>query len=103
MVLAVGARLSGQASSATLTSRWTVEARASDEAAFPVMEMMGTPRRDRCGISSSTSPVSPELEMASSTSSRVIMPMSPWLASAACMKKDGVPVEASVAAIFPAM
>ena len=27
--------------------------------------------------------------MASSTSSRVIMPMSPWLASAACMKNDG--------------
>ena len=54
-------------------------------------------------MSSSTSAVSPELEMASSTSSRVIMPMSPWLASAACMKKEGVPVEASVAAIFPAM
>jgi hypothetical protein len=31
------------------------------------------------------------------------MPMSPWLASAACMKKEGVPVEASVAAILPAM
>ena len=65
--------------------------------------MSGTPSRETCGISSSTSAVSPELEIASSTSSRVIMPMSPWLASAACMKNDGVPVEASVAAILPAM
>ena len=35
------------------------------------------------------------------TSSRVIMPMSPWLASAGCRKKAGVPVLASVAAILP--
>ena len=103
VVLAVGARLSGQASSATLTSRWTLAARARFDFALPVMAMMGTPRRERCGISSRTSAVSPELEIASSTSSRVIMPMSPWLASAACMKNDGVPVEASVAAILPAM
>ena len=63
--------------------------------------MTGTPRRDRCGIISSTSPVSPELEMASSTSSRVIMPISPWLASAACMKKDGVPVRGQRGCDFP--
>ena len=36
------------------------------------------------------------------TSSGVIMPRSPWLASAACTKKAGVPVEASVAAILRA-
>ena len=101
VVLAVGARLSGQASSATLTSRWTLAARARFDFGLPVIAMTGTPRRDRCGISSSTSAVSPELEIASNTSSRVIMPMSPWLASAACMKNDGVPVEASVAAILP--
>ena len=34
------------------------------------------------------------------TSSDVIMPRSPWLASAACTKKAGVPVEARVAAIL---
>ena len=36
------------------------------------------------------------------TSSAVIMPRSPWLASAECTKKAGVPVEAKVAAILRA-
>jgi hypothetical protein len=36
------------------------------------------------------------------TSSDVIMPRSPWLASAAWTKKAGVPVEARVAAILRA-
>ncbi len=31
------------------------------------------------------------------------MPRSPWLASPGCMKKAGVPVEASVEAILPPM
>ncbi len=31
------------------------------------------------------------------------MPRSPWLASAGCTKKAGVPVEASVAAVFAAI
>ncbi len=34
------------------------------------------------------------------TSSRVTMPRSPWKASPGCMKNDGVPVLAKVAAIF---
>src|SRR5262249_23044519 len=34
------------------------------------------------------------------TSSGVIMPRSPWLASLGCTKKAGVPVEAKVAAIL---
>ena len=34
------------------------------------------------------------------TSSGVIMPRSPWLASPGCTKKAGVPVEAKVAAIL---
>src|SRR5437764_1269431 len=38
---------------------------------------------------------SPEYEIAITTSSFVIMPRSPWLASAGCMKNAGVPVEAS--------
>ena len=37
------------------------------------------------------------------TSSGVIMPRSPWLASAACTKNAGVPVEAKVAAILRPM
>ena len=37
------------------------------------------------------------------TSSAVIMPRSPWLASAAWTKNAGVPVEAKVAAILRAM
>ena len=36
------------------------------------------------------------------TSSGVIMPRSPWLASLGCTKKAGVPVEAKVAAILRA-
>ena len=45
MVLAVGARLSGQASSATLTSSIAVGARASVESGLPVMAISGTPSR----------------------------------------------------------
>jgi hypothetical protein len=49
-----------------------------------------------------SSGVSPEFESASTTSVRVIIPRSPCPASAGCMKKAGVPVLASVAAILPA-
>src|SRR5438445_295583 len=45
---------------------------------------------------------SPDHDSARITSSAVIMPRSPWLASAACTKNAGVPVEASVAAILRA-
>jgi len=47
-----------------------------------------------------TSSVSPELEMAITTSPRMIMPRSPWIPSAGCRKKAGVPVDAMVEAIF---
>ena len=53
-----------------------------------------------CGSSVRISAVSPEFDSASTRSWRVIMPMSPWLASAGCRKKAGVPVLASVAAIL---
>jgi hypothetical protein len=49
-----------------------------------------------------SSSVSPEFESASTTSAAVIMPMSPWIASAGCRKNAGLPVLASVAAILPA-
>ena len=77
VVLAVGARLSGQASSATLMSRCATAALASVDAGLPVMASSGTPRRDTCGNNANTSGVSPEFDTASNTSSRVIMPMSP--------------------------
>ena len=66
------------------------------------MTMSGTARRFRCGSSSTSSGVSPELDSASTASVRVIIPRSPWPASAGCRKKAGVPVLASVAAILPA-
>ena len=43
---------------------------------------------------------SPLLEIASTRSAAVIMPRSPWLASAGCTNMAGVPVDASVAAIL---
>ena len=102
VVLVVGARFRGQASAGTLTSRWTRPSRASVEAGFPVIETSGTPMRRMSGRMVRISAVSPEFDRASTASSRVIMPRSPWLASAGCRKNDGVPVLARVAAILPA-
>src|SRR5690242_13244858 len=51
---------------------------------------------------SRSSGVSPELENATTASWGVIMPRSPWLASAGWTKRAGVPVEARVAAILRA-
>ena len=51
----------------------------------------------------SSSSVSPEFEMASTTSRGVIIPKSPWLASPGWTKKAGLPVLARVAAILPPM
>ena len=103
VVLAVGARFSGQASSGTLTSIATVEARPSVESTLPTSTISGTARRFRCGSRSTSSGVSPELEIATTTSVRVIIPRSPWPASAGCRKNAGVPVLAKVAAIFRAI
>ncbi len=103
VVLVVGARLCGQASCSTLTSSAMSAACASEESIRPVSTINGTPSRLTCGISNRISAVSPELDSASSRSGRVIIPKSPCPASAGCRKKAGVPVLASVAAIFPAM
>ena len=48
----------------------------------------------------SSSSVSPEFDMPARRRRAVIMPMSPWIASAGCRKNAGVPVLASVAAIL---
>ncbi len=103
VVLAVGARLSGQASLSTLLSSVTPECRASVDCRPPVMATSGTPRRLSTGRMAVSSSLSPLLEIASTTSAAVIMPRSPWLASAGCTKMAGVPVDASVAAILRPM
>ena len=60
VVLAVGARLSGQASAGTLTSRCTSASRASVEAGLPVMAMRRASIRLKSGRMVSSSTVSPE-------------------------------------------
>ena len=65
--------------------------------------MRTAPTRLTCGTMVISSSVRPELDSAMNTSCAVTMPRSPWLASAGCTKKAGVPVEASVAAILRAM
>ncbi len=59
-----------------------------------------TPWRLSTGSRSVISWLSPLLDRASTKSLPRTMPRSPWLASAGCTKKAGVPVEASVAAIL---
>lgn len=73
----VGARFSGQASMATLASILTAAALASTDSGLPVMLIKVMPRRLINGSSVTISLVVPELDRASTTSSRVIMPMSP--------------------------
>ncbi len=80
----------------------TVAAPASVESSLPVMVIKADVRRLSNGRRVISSPVSPEFERAITTSLRVIMPRSPWLASPGCTKKAGVPVLASVAASFAA-
>ena len=100
VVLAVGARLSGQASWSTALSSTRSAWRASDDPARPVIATSVTPMRLIAGRMAASSSLSPELEIASTTSPGITMPRSPWLASAGCTKKAGVPVDASVAAIL---
>ena len=101
MVLAVGARLSGQASLSTEASRCASASRAKVEAGLPVIAISLAPRRLINCTMLTISLLSPELDSASTTSSCAIMPRSPWLASPGCTKKAGVPVDASVDAILP--
>ena len=89
-----------QASGASGISSTCVADRASVLSARRVMAIIGIEKRAQCAIMSASSRVSPELEIRITTSCRVTMPRSPWLASLACTKNDVVPVEASVAAIL---
>ena len=100
VVLAVGAKFSGQASRATLLSSATWACLASVDCAPPVMATSGTPWRLSIGNMAVSSSLSPLFEIASTTSVFCTMPRSPWLASAGCTNSAGVPVDANVAAIL---
>ena len=99
----VGARFSGQASFSTPTFRKQVEYLANSDSGLPLMPIIGICMCSTMGMNRSSSSVCPELEMASTTSSGVITPRSPWNTSRGLMKNEGVPVEESVAAIFAPM
>ena len=103
VVLAVGARVSGHASSLTAASSTTLAWRASTESGAPVTAMMGTPRRFSCPTRSNSSSVEPLFESKTATSSFPTIPRSPCNESTGCRNAAGVPVEVNVAAIFRAM
>ena len=98
VVLAVGARPSGQASVSTAASRCTSDACASDD------RLVAGEGDDARALALEVRHQQHELvglagvRQHHTTSSAVIMPRSPWAASAGCTKNAGVPVEASVAA-----
>ena len=71
----------GQASWATPASRWTIGLPARDDAALPVMAMSLAPWRLTGGRCAPVRRIR-RFEGQTGTSSRVIMPRSPWLASA---------------------
>ena len=100
VVLAVGARLSGQASWSTALDSTISACWARLLSARPVIAISVTPSRFSAGTMAPSSSLSPELEMASTTSPRATMPRSPWLASPGWTNIAGVPVDASVAAIL---
>src|SRR5688500_13895242 len=102
-VLAVGARLSGQASFSTRASRTTSASRASADCVLPVTAISLAPSRFTNGTIRISSSLSPEYEIATRTSGWRIMPRSPWLASAGWTKYAGVPVLDNVDAILRAI
>ncbi len=100
VVLEVGARPMGQASLSTPTSITTSLSVAMGESRAPVKEIILAPICLSVGKILLISLVWPLFEMARTTSSFVTVPRSPWMASAGCRKREGVPVLFSVAAIF---
>src|SRR5690625_807167 len=102
VVEVVGASPLAQASSASGNSSAISAARSRVEPGRPAMPIMRIANRLAWPIMSASSLVSPEFDMIRMTSWLVIMPRSPWLASPGCTNCAGVPVEASVEAIFRA-
>ena len=100
VVLAVGARSRVQASFSTDVSRYISDPFAKVEFCRPINPIIVTPFLCIAGRIWINSIVSPLLLTISNTSSLVIMPRSPWVASAGWTKWAGVPVDAMVEAIF---
>src|SRR6266849_3056451 len=103
VVLAVGASVSGQASSVTLTSRTTSDWRASAESGSPVSAMIGTPSRLSWFMRANSSSDPPLFESRMATSSLPTSPRSPCSESTGWRNEAGLPVEVSVAAILRAI
>ncbi len=100
VVLEVGARPSGQASWIFPKVKATSAFCGIGPLLSPLMVIKGISRRLIKGMSIMISSLLPELEIAISTSPGTSMPKSPCPASPGCIKNDGVPVEAKVAAIL---
>ena len=100
VVLVVGANPSGQASLETAAVMWMSAWRAKVDVGRAVMPIKVTFLRLSAGMMAVISSLSPELEIATTTSLSTIMPKSPCAASAGWTKNAGVPVDAIVAAIF---
>ena len=100
VVLVVGASPSGQASLETDAVMWMSAWRAMVESGRAVMQTRVMSLRLSAGMMAAISSLSPELEIATTTSLSTIMPKSPCAASAGWTKNAGVPVEAMVAAIL---
>src|SRR3989338_7248292 len=100
VVLAVGERPIGQASSLTAAFKITSAARDRLELGLPVITMILRPSRLIMERIFKSSSVSPLLETARTTSPFIIIPRSPWMPSLAWRKREGVPVLDNVAAIF---
>ena len=103
VVLAVGARLLGHASCSTVVSRTMSACWARNELVLPTMAMRVLPKCFIKGMRTLISGVLPLLERQMTTSEGCIMPRSPCMASAACMKRAGVPVLLRVETILVAM
>src|SRR2546421_4909111 len=103
VVLAGGASVSGQASSATLASSTTSAWRASTESGSPVTAIRRTPSRLSWLTRPNSSSDAPLRGRRMATSCRPTIPRSPCRESTGWRNDAGVPVEVKVAAILRAM
>src|SRR5947208_13322361 len=97
VVDALGTRSSASHSRSTPASSETSAHLANvDDPLQPEMPITTTPRSCTISTKRQTSAVSPEFEMAISTSPCCTKPLSPCNASAACTNEAGVPVDDNV-------
>ena len=103
VVEVVGAIPITQASGAAGKVKRYCAARINVLSSRPDMPIIGIENRATWATISPNSAVSPEFEIKITKSSGVIIPKSPWLASAGWTKAEGVPVEARVELILRAI